>query len=70
VALFHFGFAHGDPRRPRRGSPPCLLGVAAVLKIPTHLKRPELSYSAFASEQRARLFDGLRLTVAMKTPFG
>jgi hypothetical protein len=27
VALFHFGFAHGDPRRPRRGSPPCLLGV-------------------------------------------
>ena len=28
-------------------------GSAAVLKIPTHLKRPELSYSAFASEQRA-----------------
>jgi hypothetical protein len=27
VALFHFGFAHGDPRRPGRGSPPCLLGV-------------------------------------------
>ena len=30
MALFHFGIAHGDPRRPRRGSPPCLLGVMSV----------------------------------------
>ncbi len=27
MALCHFGFAHGDPRTPRRGNPPCLLGV-------------------------------------------
>ena len=31
MALFHFGIAHGDPRRPRRGSPPCLLGVMSRL---------------------------------------
>ena len=31
MALFHFGIAHGDPRTPRQGNPPCLLGVIRVI---------------------------------------
>jgi len=47
VALFHFGFAHGDPRRPRRGSPPGLLGVTSVvfcnMRLPVNFRYAPLA---------------------------
>jgi hypothetical protein len=51
VALFHFGFAHVDPRRPRRGSPP--------LRLITTVART-LRHFAFGDRRRHRTFGLLK----------